>query len=151
MARSNLKGAKHIAATLPGVAGRNADPCIQFLLGWAAEGLLKTFLSAKGAQTGELLGIGHDLRVALTRAEEEGLERPTASLGFVVDTLAPSHLDMHWRYLPTWPDGSHPTFNLVMPAVAFPALDALDRAVWPLVTNEMNLELRALELPPVTE
>lgn len=150
-ARCNLGGAKRIASTFSAESERNRNSCIQFLLGWAAEGYLKTYLANAGMSEHDLrVCIGHDLDEALRIGRGMGLVVTGAEqLDFVVSHLAPAHLSMFWRYLPTNVDGTERKFDLVMPSVAFPALDMLDAAVWPGVQDEMNRLLAAQGRQPV--
>lgn len=150
MARSNLDGAKRIVSTVVSESQRNSDPSMQFLMGWSAEGFLKTFLRSKEASEQELrFEIGHDLIEALDRAVARGLDcNGVGALRFVVEHLAPGHLNMHFRYLPTNEDGTDRGLTFVMSAVAIPALDALDAAVWPSVRGEFEELLAAMGRPP---
>ncbi len=150
MARRNLGGVKRILATMPDERERNCDPCIQFLLGWSCEGYLKTFLAANKMSDKELrLEIGHDLIEAFEVATAKGLDYPEIGrLHIVIGHLAPGHLDMHWRYMPTNADGSERQFNLVWPSLAIPALDALDQAVWSWVQTDFGKTLAEQGLSP---
>ena len=135
MARRNLEGVKRIVHTLASDTERNSDPCVQFLLGWSIEGFLKTFLAANNVSDDDLRNkVGHDLIEAYDWAAQRGLRYAgVGSLRGVVDDLAPSHLEMYWRYLPKGPSGAEMTFTFVWPSRAVPVLDALDEAVWPCV------------------
>jgi hypothetical protein len=150
MARENLRGAKRIASTLATEAEKNSDPCIQFLLGWTAEGFLKTFLAAREIPERVLRNkIGHDLLEAYEQAISNGLHYPDLGrLHVVVGHLADAHLEMHWRYMPINPDGSEMKFKFVWPSLAIPALDALDHAVWPFVEADFTRTLEAQGLLP---
>lgn len=142
-ARHNLEGAKRIAHTIESVEELDTNLCVQFLLGWVAEGFLKTFLAGTMDDRQLANCIGHDLNEAWRSAKEAGLQvGGTGSLEFVISTLADAHLNMFWRYLPTNQDGTERVFDMVMPSLAFPALDALDAAVWPCVEADMNRLLK---------
>lgn len=150
MGRRNLEGAKRIVSTLETESDRNSDPCVQFLLGWSAEGLLKTFLAANNTNEHALRNeIGHDLNEALDQAKLKGFQyADIGRLQIVVGHLALGHLNMHWRYMPTDVDGTELNFTMVWPSLALPALDKLDQAVWPYVQAGFDQTLAAQGRPP---
>ncbi len=141
MARSNLESAKRIDSTHGGHPRRNTDTALQFLFGWSAEGYLKAYLRGRGVDDGALKGIGHDLRQALDRATALGLALPWLDRVLVaVEILSPGHKVLFYRYLPNNPDGTDMTFGLILPDLAFDALDALDEAVLLSVRAEINAD-----------
>jgi hypothetical protein len=144
MARSHLTGAKRIFSTLPTQAEQRTNVCIQFLLGWAAEGYLKAFLCHKGYTVRQLRDIGHNLEEGLTEAMRGGLSFPWIGRSqIVVRHLSKGHSSLYYRYLPSNPDGTEKDFVQVLPELAFDALDALDQAVYPSVQSEMESALAA--------
>lgn len=143
MARMNLEGARRIDSTHAGDARRNTDTCMQFLFGWSAEGYLKAYLAGQGVEQRALARIGHDLLLAIQEATGRGLTLPW--LGRVqgaVHLLGPGHQGLYYRYLPKNPDGSDKTFAMVLPDLAFDALDALDEAVFLSIQAEINADER---------
>lgn len=141
MARSNLQGALRIATTM-NPAQRDRDTCIQFLLGFVAEGYFKAFLAHGGMSEEGLRKIGHNLIKARDEAMAHGLPiGELHQLRFVVETLQAGHKQFHYRYLPDNLDGSEKQFALVLPMLAFDALKLLDQAVFPFLRPEINREL----------
>jgi hypothetical protein len=71
---------------------------IYFLLSHAMELALKAYLAASGVSIGTLRRrIGHDLKLALRRAQQHGYV-PTDAFTELVQWLAPYHLDHFFRY-----------------------------------------------------
>jgi hypothetical protein len=96
-----------------------------------------------------LKAIGHDLRQALDRATALGLALPWLGRVLVgVEILNPGHKGLFYRYLPNNPDGTDMAFGLILPDLAFDALDALDEAVFLSIQAEINADERRQGRPP---
>ena len=151
MARSNLQGSVRISISMT-PEQRDRDTCIQFLLGFAAEGYLKAYLAFDGVNEIQLKAIGHDLVKAYERALARGLPiQDLYQLRFVIETLSLPHRRNFYRYLPNNPDGSEKQFELVRPLLAFESLKLLDRAVFPFLLPEINRELERQGRPLLAE
>ncbi|WP_043342463.1 hypothetical protein [Belnapia moabensis] len=149
MARRQLEGARRIDLTYGGDARRKTDTCMQFLFGWSLEGYLKAYLAGQGVEQPALIRIGHNLEEALREAVARGLAFPwIGRVRLAVHHLHPGHRGLYYRYLPQNPDGTDKTFSLILPDLAFDALDALDEAVFLSIQEEINVDERRLGQAP---
>ena len=125
-AEEYVESARQLVA-IKGGTRRWSGP-IYFLLGHAMELALKAYLAASGVSMGTLRRrIGHDLKLALRRAQEHGYV-PTDAFTELAQWLAPYHLDHFFRYRKG--NGSHqlPAASEAAEIIA-DAINAIERYV----------------------